>query len=388
MIRDRRQGRKPAGPVSVDSSKCGWRPSHAAGCGGPCFGSESGSVATALAVRDGRVDSGARFGSRRGLQADRLASGARLRPSGRRAQRRAGGADPGLAGAGADVRAIEGFCARLRSECPPLARIDSIERAPLAGAPETDGFVILASEATTVRTGVVPDAATCPECAREIQDPADRRFRYPFANCTHCGPRLSIVRAIPYDRANTSMAAFPLCPACAAEYGNPADRRFHAQPNACPDVRAPGLADWPLGDRDRPGGGGCGGRHCAREPAPARGPDPGHQRDRRFPPGLRCRQRRRGGGAAPSQAALSQALRPHGPGPGDDPPLLPGGRSGVRAPRESGGPHRPPGATRAGRPTPMARWRPRSHRVSRPWASCSPTARSIGSCSPTGTGRS
>ena len=137
--------------------------------------------------------------------------------------------------ASADVRAIEGFCARLRSECPPLARIDSIERAPLAGAPETDDFVILASEATTVRTGVVPDAATCPECAREIQDPTDRRFRYPFANCTHCGPRLSIVRAIPYDRANTSMAVFPLCPACLAEYGDPADRRFHAQPNACPE---------------------------------------------------------------------------------------------------------------------------------------------------------
>ncbi len=138
---------------------------------------------------------------------------------------------PGL---GLDVRAIEAFCARLRSECPPLARIDSIERAPLAGDPETDGFAILASETTAVRTGVVPDAATCPACAREIRDPADRRFRYPFANCTHCGPRLSIVRAIPYDRANTSMAAFPLCPACLAEYRNPADRRFHAQPNACP----------------------------------------------------------------------------------------------------------------------------------------------------------
>lgn len=136
-------------------------------------------------------------------------------------------------GARAEVRAIDGFCARLHSECPPLARIDSIERAPLAGDPETDDFIILASEATTVHTGVVPDAATCPECAREIQDPADRRFRYAFANCTHCGPRLSIVRAIPYDRVNTSMAAFPLCPACLAEYRNPADRRFHAQPNAC-----------------------------------------------------------------------------------------------------------------------------------------------------------
>lgn len=137
-------------------------------------------------------------------------------------------------GTGGDPAAIDRFCERLQCECPPLARIDSIGRSSLAGPPETDRFAILASDPSAVRTGVVPDAATCPDCAREIADPADRRYRYPFANCTHCGPRLSIVRAIPYDRANTSMAAFALCPDCAAEYGDPADRRFHAQPNACP----------------------------------------------------------------------------------------------------------------------------------------------------------
>ena len=130
---------------------------------------------------------------------------------------------------------IEGFCTRLRAECPPLGRIDEIERHALdQPQPQPPDFRILSSDATGVRTGVVADAATCAACAREILNPGDRRFRYPFANCTHCGPRLSIVRAIPYDRANTSMAAFPLCPACAAEYQDPADRRFHAQPNACP----------------------------------------------------------------------------------------------------------------------------------------------------------
>lgn len=133
-----------------------------------------------------------------------------------------------------DPDAIDRFCERLRLECPPLARIDAIERCPLDEPPAGPGFTVVASNPTRVRTGVVPDAATCADCAREIADPADRRYRYPFTNCTHCGPRLSIVRSIPYDRANTSMAVFPLCPDCAAEYADPADRRFHAQPNACP----------------------------------------------------------------------------------------------------------------------------------------------------------
>lgn len=134
-----------------------------------------------------------------------------------------------------DRQTIDRFCEQLRAECPPLARIESIERTPLAAALETDAFAILASAATAVQTGIVADAATCADCAAEILDPTDRRYRYPFTNCTHCGPRLSIVQGIPYDRAWTSMAVFPLCPVCAGEYVNPADRRFHAQPNACPD---------------------------------------------------------------------------------------------------------------------------------------------------------
>lgn len=128
---------------------------------------------------------------------------------------------------------IDRFVERLITDRPPLARIDSIDRRRLTGQHQSADFIIIPSAATAVHTGIVPDAALCGACAAEIQDPADRRFRYPFTNCTHCGPRLSIVRRIPYDRANTSMSAFVMCDDCAAEYADPADRRFHAQPNAC-----------------------------------------------------------------------------------------------------------------------------------------------------------
>lgn len=134
----------------------------------------------------------------------------------------------------ADGSTVDELCRRLIEECPILGRIDSLERSPIVGEAGPGGFSIVVSEATAVRTGIIADAATCPECVAEIRDPADRRYRYPFTNCTHCGPRLSIVYGIPYDRANTSMSAFPMCDACSREYRDPADRRFHAQPNACP----------------------------------------------------------------------------------------------------------------------------------------------------------
>ncbi|WP_138471890.1 carbamoyltransferase HypF [Poseidonocella sp. HB161398] len=130
---------------------------------------------------------------------------------------------------------LPGFLAALEAEAPPLARIDLVETAPLPGQALAAGFAIAASGGPGARTRVTPDAATCPACLAEIRDPADRRYGYAFANCTHCGPRFSILRGLPYDRAQTTMAAFPLCPACRAEYGDPADRRFHAQPVACPD---------------------------------------------------------------------------------------------------------------------------------------------------------
>ncbi len=128
---------------------------------------------------------------------------------------------------------IQAFLARLIAETPPLARIDSVTTGDLAPKGET-GFRIVASEVLgRVSTGIPADAATCADCLRELLDPADRRYRYSFLNCTNCGPRFTITRRIPYDRPQTSMAKFPMCPECQAEYDDPLNRRFHAQPNAC-----------------------------------------------------------------------------------------------------------------------------------------------------------
>ena len=128
-----------------------------------------------------------------------------------------------------------GFIAQMRQACPPLARIDQADAVPFHWPQRPAAFTILPSAGGGMDTQIVPDAATCPACLAEMNDPTDRRYRYPFVNCTHCGPRVTIIRAMPYDRPQTAMAAFPLCPACEAEYRNPADRRFHAQPVACPD---------------------------------------------------------------------------------------------------------------------------------------------------------
>jgi hydrogenase maturation protein HypF len=132
-----------------------------------------------------------------------------------------------------DERAVAAFVDRIAGEAPPLARV---ERVSVAGAVATgeDGFAIAGSVAGTADAHVAPDSATCDDCLRELADPADRRYRYPFVNCTNCGPRYTIVRGVPYDRPLTTMAGFAMCPACRAEYDDPADRRFHAQPNACP----------------------------------------------------------------------------------------------------------------------------------------------------------
>ena len=139
-----------------------------------------------------------------------------------------------LVTAWAEPAVIERFITRLQDETPPLARIDNIERSLIRHAENRpDSFKIARSDQNAIQTGITPDAAICPACKDDSLNPFSRRYRYPFTNCTHCGPRLSITRGIPYDRDNTSMASFSLCPECQAEFNDPADRRFHAQPNAC-----------------------------------------------------------------------------------------------------------------------------------------------------------
>ena len=147
----------------------------------------------------------------------------------------------------------DSFIRNLRAQCPPLSRISGIECQPLA-CEKTDQFRIVASSSGHVRTGIAPDAATCADCLTELMDPTDRRYRYPFINCTNCGPRLSIVEGIPYDRANTSMRAFKQCASCQTEYDDPADRRFHAQPNACADCGPELWLESPAGERIEPVG--------------------------------------------------------------------------------------------------------------------------------------
>jgi len=139
-----------------------------------------------------------------------------------------------LVRAQAEPGTITAFLEELRAETPPLARIDAIERQPYGGSLQ-QGFHIVPSRHGLVRTAVVPDAATCPACLAELHAAGDRRYRYAFVNCTHCGPRLSIVSAIPYDRVNTTMRHFEMCAECNEEYNDAGNRRFHAQPNACPE---------------------------------------------------------------------------------------------------------------------------------------------------------
>jgi hydrogenase maturation protein HypF len=132
------------------------------------------------------------------------------------------------------AESLDQFEFELRSHPPPLAQIDDIQSTELAPAGYTDFRILESRGAADEFVLVPPDIATCPDCLREMHDPADRRYRYPFTNCTNCGPRYSIIRDIPYDRPNTTMAEFKQCPACLREYRDPADRRFHAEPNACP----------------------------------------------------------------------------------------------------------------------------------------------------------
>ncbi|MDP9240341.1 MAG: carbamoyltransferase HypF [Actinomycetota bacterium] len=130
--------------------------------------------------------------------------------------------------------ALNALVAALSADAPPLARVERVSASPLPAVGET-AFTIVASRSPGDRVVLIsPDAATCADCLREMADPADRRFKYPFVNCTHCGPRFTIVRQTPYDRPFTTMAGFIMCPECAHEYADTGDRRFHAQPVCCP----------------------------------------------------------------------------------------------------------------------------------------------------------
>lgn len=138
------------------------------------------------------------------------------------------------------AEAVDGFVAALSEHAPAAARVERVDIADLEpggwSTADEQGFHIVASQDQTAHTTLVsPDIATCDDCLRELFDPADRRYHYPFINCTNCGPRFTIIRSLPYDRAATSMDRFPMCPKCAAEYADPLDRRFHAQPDACFD---------------------------------------------------------------------------------------------------------------------------------------------------------
>jgi hydrogenase maturation protein HypF len=132
------------------------------------------------------------------------------------------------------AEAIAAFIDRSENEAPPLVEIGARDEIALEPVHDRDFSILSSRQGGEQRAEITPDSATCPDCLREMRDPGDRRHRYPFINCTNCGPRYSIVKSVPYDRVSTTMAAFTMCPACQAEYDDPADRRFHAQPNACP----------------------------------------------------------------------------------------------------------------------------------------------------------
>ena len=153
----------------------------------------------------------------------------------------------------AQSESLDEFIAALSEHAPAASRVEHVEVVDLApgdwDAANEQGFRIVASRDQTAHTTLIsPDIATCDDCLRELFDPADRRFHYPFINCTNCGPRFTIIRSLPYDRAATSMDRFPMCPTCAAEYADPLDRRFHAQPDACFEC-GPHIT-WREADRD------------------------------------------------------------------------------------------------------------------------------------------
>src|SRR5689334_14460906 len=133
-----------------------------------------------------------------------------------------------------EAAALDRFLEELTTRPPPLARIDAVRVSAETPRGERTYRIASSEVESPGPIFIAPDIATCDDCLRELFDPADRRYRYPFLNCTNCGPRLTIIRGVPYDRERTTMAAFAMCEKCRAEYEDPGDRRYHAQPIACP----------------------------------------------------------------------------------------------------------------------------------------------------------
>src|SRR5262249_42533191 len=132
-----------------------------------------------------------------------------------------------------ELRSIETFLTELKDRPPALALIEGLTWENLPAVNHLQFQIVSSDSEASSQIYISPDVAVCVDCLRELLNPADRRFGYPFLNCTNCGPRLTIITGAPYDRPKTTMASFPMCPACRAEYHDPADRRFHAQPTAC-----------------------------------------------------------------------------------------------------------------------------------------------------------
>ena len=245
---------------------------------------------------------------------------------------------------------------------PPLARVASVEARPVAPDGERDDFRIVETDAVgPLATAVSIDTAACDDCLAEVDDPGDRRYRYPFTNCTNCGPRYTITRRVPYDRPTTTMAGFSMCARCRAEYDDPGDRRFHAQPNACPDCGP--RASW----RDAQGVPGADGDDALDAAVAALGErgDRRREGDRWLPPGRAGRRRGSRRRAPAAQGTRRQAVR----GDGGRRHRRRRGRCARRP--GAGGPH-VAGTTDRDRPATRRRHRsrPRSHR-DRPTSGCS-----------------
>ena len=261
---------------------------------------------------------------------------------------------------------LDGFLLRLEREKPSLSFIQSLEYS-LLEPQGYEGFEIRHSDGAGERSAVImPDIATCPQCRDELFDAADRRYRYPFTNCTLCGPRFSIVQALPYDRANTTMQRFVMCPRCRHEYEDPRDRRFHAQPDAC-GVCGPRLTLW-----DESGETLADGDDALKQAARAlaAGAHRGAEGARRLPVAGRRPQRRGGAPPARAKAPRGEAAGRHVPGHRVAEALRERFDAGGAAAHVAGEPDRAAGD--GGRTaTSRRRWR----RTTRTSARCCPTRR-------------